>query len=101
MSLTYIILLFVSIIGLVHGYDLDADLARGLVYNDSIILGVNLNDGRHLSDYPEDCAAIYLNAKALNQHVQSGIYEIWPREGIFSCHHFFVMCSILFMYYDR
>jgi hypothetical protein len=44
----------VSIIGLVHGYDLDADLARGLVYTDSTILGVNLNDGRHLSDYPED-----------------------------------------------
>jgi hypothetical protein len=78
-----------SIVGLVHGYDLDVDLARGLAYNDSPINRVKLNDGRHLSDYPEDCADVYLNTKPLNQHVQSGIYEIWPREGIFICHHFF------------
>jgi hypothetical protein len=73
----------VSITALVYGYDLDADLARGLVFNDSTIGGVKLNDGRYLSDYPEDCAAVYLNAKSLNGHIQSGIYEIWPRESIF------------------
>jgi hypothetical protein len=46
MLLTNIILFFVSITALVYGYDLDADLARGLVFNDSTISGVKLNDGR-------------------------------------------------------
>ncbi len=88
MSLTYIILFFVLIIGLVFGYDLEADLARGFVFNDSTINGVKLNDERHFSNYPEDCTAVYLNAKSLNQHAQRGIYEIRPREGIFICHNF-------------
>ncbi|CAF1510087.1 unnamed protein product [Rotaria sordida] len=62
-------------------YDVNADLARGLVCNESAITGMKSNYDRYFSDYPEDCAAIYLNAKALNQQIQNGIYEIWPREG--------------------
>ncbi|CAF1477179.1 unnamed protein product, partial [Adineta steineri] len=34
----------------------------------------------HLSDYPEDCAAVYLNAIASQQHTTTGVYEIWPRQ---------------------
>jgi hypothetical protein len=83
MLLAHAFLFFVILSGLIHAYDIDTDLARGLVYNDSVLIGVKSNDGRHFSDYPEDCTAIYLNAKTLNQHVQTGIYEIWPREGIF------------------
>ncbi len=97
MVLIHTLLFFMAFSELVHGYNIDADLARGLVYNDSLLIGVKLNDGRHFSDYPEDCAAVYLNTKALNQHVKSGIYEIWPREGTF----FSVMYSTLFLEYYR
>jgi len=74
-----------------RGYDLAADLARGLVYNDSIIAESTSDGGKFLSDYPEDCAAIYLNGKTLDKPVSSGIYEIWPREG----KPFFVQCDMI------
>ncbi|CAF0866764.1 unnamed protein product [Adineta steineri] len=35
----------------------------------------------HFSDYPEDCAAVYLNAIASQQDTATGVYEIWPRQG--------------------
>jgi len=100
MLFTHTLLFFAAISGLACGYEVDVDLARGLVHNDSILMGLKSNGGRHLSDYPEDCAAVYLNAKALNQHVSSGIYEIWPREGIFVCYFslhyvFYIVCIIL------
>ena len=43
--------------------------------NLTIVASPSIND-RTFSDYPEDCAAIYLNAKMFNQHISSGIYEI-------------------------
>ncbi len=100
MLFAYSLLFFMTVAGLVRGYDVDADLARGLVYNDSTLVGVKSNNGGHFSDYPEDCAAVYLDAKTLNQHIQSGIYEIWPREGIsvfyFFLHYVFcIICMIL------
>ena len=64
-----------------RGYDLAADLAHGLAHNDSIIAQSTSDGGKFLSEYPEDCAAIYLNGKTLDKPVSSGIYEIWPREG--------------------
>lgn len=83
MLLRYIILFFVAVIKVVYGYDVNADLARGLVSNDSAVFGLKSNDARYdFSDYPEDCAAVYRNAQAINKPAQSGIYQIWPREGI-------------------
>jgi hypothetical protein len=82
MTLIHTLLLLVAISELICSYDVDADLARGLVHNDSAIIGIKSNGIKILSDYPEDCAAVYRDAQALNQHVSSGIYEIWPREGI-------------------
>ncbi|CAF1051634.1 unnamed protein product [Adineta steineri] len=69
------------VMGVVNGYDIDADLARGLISNDSLLIQLKSNDYMHLSDYPEDCAAIYLNAIASQQHAATGVYEIWPRQG--------------------
>ena len=43
--------------------------------NLTVVARQSIND-RTFSDYPEDCAAIYLNAKIFNQHISSGIYEI-------------------------
>jgi len=94
MPLTYVILFFLAVTKVMHGYDIDADLARGLVSNDSGIIGLKSNDGRHFSDYPEDCAAVYLNAQGLNRPAQTGIYEIWPREGIYT---FIYFSSTLFV----
>ena len=76
MLFTYAFLLSVVVSNLAHAYDVDADLARGLVHNNLTITGSG-----SFSDFPEDCAAVYLNAKMLNQNVSSGLYEIWPRLG--------------------
>lgn len=81
MLFTYILLIVVVISKSVRGYDVNADLVRGLVNNHSIT-GCRSNCNGLFSDYPEDCARIFLNAKALNKNVSSGVYEIWPREGI-------------------
>jgi hypothetical protein len=83
MILAYILVLCVTVNGLVHAYDVDTDLARSLVCDYSIIIEIKSSDGRYFSEYPEDCAAINLNPRALNQQAISGIYEIWPREGMF------------------
>lgn len=92
------LLFLATLSGLVCGYDVDADLARGLINNDSKVLTeVKSNNGVYFSNYPEDCAAVYRNAKALNQHAQTGVYEIWPREGILNS----VMHSILILEYYR
>ncbi|CAF4306675.1 unnamed protein product, partial [Adineta steineri] len=55
-------------IEMVNGYDINADLARGLVFNDSLLIQIKSNDYMHLSDYPEDCAAVYLSAIASQQY---------------------------------
>jgi hypothetical protein len=81
----------------VRGYDVATDLARGLVYDESAIVKIKSIENKHLSDYPEDCAAVYLNAKKLNQHVFNGVYEIWPREGNFVFHLLFESCSTSFV----
>lgn len=102
MILTYILLICVTVNGLVHGYNVDADLARGLIGNNSAIIKIQLDNGRYFNDYPEDCAAIYLSAKALKGQVKSGIYEIWPREGMFVFNLvFFVIYSTLFCMMNR
>ncbi len=97
MLLTYTLLVLVTISGVVRGYDVDIDLVRGLVCNESAIIEIKSVDSILLSDYPEDCAAVYLNAKMLNQHVFSGIYDIWPREGNFVFHLLFESCSTSFV----
>jgi hypothetical protein len=81
---------------LAYGYDVDTGLAQRLVHTDSTIMGVKSNDSRFLSEYPEDCAAIYFNAKTFNQNVTSGIYRIWPREGYF--YYFFFATYSTFVY---
>jgi hypothetical protein len=97
MLLTYTLLILVTISEVVCGYDVDTDLARGLVCNDLAIVEIKSIDNIHLSDYPVDCAAVYLNAKKLNQNVFNGIYEIWPREGNFVFHLLFESCSTSFV----
>jgi len=82
MLLTYIFFIAAVASNTVHGYDMNTDLARGLVHKNLTIVASPPINGRTFSDYPEDCAAIYLNAKMFNQHISSGIYEIWPREGL-------------------
>ena len=80
---TLVIFLLVTIHQLVLGYDVDADLARGLIHNDSAIIRLVMPGESFLSGYPEDCAAIYSDAKArLSKQLISGMYEIWPRQGI-------------------
>ena len=59
--------------------DLNADLARGLVCNDTSVIHPYRDRSDMdflLSSRAEDCAEVYL--KGSNR---SGIYEIWPREG--------------------
>jgi hypothetical protein len=80
----------------VYGYDVDTGLARRSVHTDSIIIGVKSNDSKFLSDYPEDCAAVYFNVKTLNQNVTSGIYKIWPTEGYF--YYFYFATYSAFVY---
>ncbi|CAF0981824.1 unnamed protein product [Adineta steineri] len=75
------IILLVMVIEMVNGYNIDADLARGLIFNDSLLIQIKSNDYMHLSDYPEDCAAVYLSAIASQQYTTTGVYEIWPRQG--------------------
>lgn len=82
MLLTCIILFFLVLSGSIHGYDADPALVHCLVPNNLTIVGTNSNDTKVLNSCPEDCAAIYINKKARNQHVRSGIYKIWPRESI-------------------
>ncbi|UJR14481.1 hypothetical protein I4U23_001478 [Adineta vaga] len=90
MQLKHIIVLFVTLVGLVNGYDINVDLSRGLVFNHSNVIELKSNDHQYLSDYPEDCAAVYRNAQASNQHAPTGVYEIWPREG----KPFMVLCDM-------
>ena len=66
---------------LVLGDDINDDLARGLVCNDSVVIKLVNSDGRLFSKQPEDCAGVSLYAKATQQHAPTGIYEIWPRQG--------------------
>lgn len=102
--LTYAILFFITTNTLAYGYDLNTDLARGLVYNVSSVVVTRLGAAKSLSDYPEDCASVYLNGKKLNQNVSTGIYEIWPREGIAISH---IICShdlfhtFVYVYFNR
>ena len=66
----------------VHASYVNTDLAHGLVHNSSKIIGSGPIDYGSFSDFPEDCAAVYIDAKKMsNMLVTSGIYEIWPRQG--------------------
>jgi hypothetical protein len=83
MLLIHIVPFLVVVTGVIHGCDANADLARGLVYNASVIIAAGSNAREHFSDYPEDYAAVYLNTNALNQHVTSSIYEILAQRRYF------------------
>jgi len=60
--------------------DVNEDLAKGLVTNDLLLIKqpefCPFACTPILSNYPEDCAALYLSGLT-----KTGIYEIWPREG--------------------
>ena len=75
------ILSIVALALLVRGENIDDDLARGLVSNDSAVIKLVNSDGRFFSKQPEDCAGVALLAKATRQLAPTGIYEIWPRQG--------------------
>ncbi|CAF3211003.1 unnamed protein product [Rotaria socialis] len=75
-------IIFVAACRLGHAYDLNADLARGLVGNLSTQHRPLRGDSSYFSDFPEDCAEIYLKEQSLhNIPPPTGIYEIWPRQG--------------------
>ena len=76
-------ILFVLVLAvLVRGKGINDDLARGLQSNDAAVIKLlGSSDSKLLSKQPEDCAAVYLHAKATKQLVRTGIYEIWPRQG--------------------
>ncbi|CAF3297491.1 unnamed protein product [Rotaria socialis] len=82
---TLLITIFIIVVAtgrLGYAYDLNEDLARGLVGNLSTQHRTILGDGSGFSDFPEDCAAIYLKEQNLhNIPPPTGIYEIWPRQG--------------------
>ena len=82
-SLTIVSLILLLSSVLVFGYDIDADLARGLIGNISTNTKTIISNIRALSDYAEDCAGVYfMEVNLHNSQPNSGIYEIWPRQGI-------------------
>ncbi len=90
-------MILVTISGVIPDYDVNTDLALGLVCDESAIVEIKSIDSIHLSDYPEDGAAVYLNAKKRDQHVFNGINEIWPREGSFVFHLLFESFSTFYV----
>ncbi|CAF1368160.1 unnamed protein product [Rotaria magnacalcarata] len=76
------LIIFVSASRLACAYDLNVDLAHGLIGPRLTGYAALIGDNSLFSEYPEDCAAIYLKQQSVHQlPPPTGIYEIWPRQG--------------------
>lgn len=77
---------------LIRGYDVNNAWTYGLISNNSAILGLKPNIVTYFTDFPEDVATI----KVSNIPAQNGLYEIWPREGIFVSTSIFNKCPFCY-----
>ncbi|CAM4741894.1 unnamed protein product [Rotaria magnacalcarata] len=75
-------LLIADTVRLTSQYDLNVDLARGLTGRLLVDTSKQAGSNTSLSEYPEDCADIYLKHHSIHGvSPRTGVYEIWPRQG--------------------